>query len=121
MGKSNIDEEQRPSSNIDEGEIEVEDSEEIEENDGESAGKVPQTPQYDSMQSRQRYFNEVERPCDEDLVEAPITWEVGKLLGCSANNEKAVIEALAKIPECQDFIMPRKRGRPKKNKGKTKV
>ena len=120
-GKSNTEQEQRTSSNFDEGVIEVEESEEIEKNGGESDEEVPQTPQFDSMPSRQWYINEVERPRDEDPMEAPTTWEVGKLLGCSANNEKAVIEALAKIPECQDFIMPRKRGRPKKNKGKTKV
>ena len=42
--KPNTVQEQRPPSDIDEGGFEVEDSEEIEENDGESDEKVPQTP-----------------------------------------------------------------------------
>ena len=55
-------------------------------------------------------------PSEEDLVEARIAWEVGKTLGCKVSNEEAMIRALANIPEHQDFVLPRKRGRPRKNK-----
>ena len=78
-------------------------------------------PLGETVSSMQRYVNEVKVPCEEDLVEAQITWEIRKVLGCTVSNEKAVIEALTKIPECQDFIMPRKRGQLKKNKGQSKV
>ena len=55
-------------------------------------------------------------PEEEDLVEARISWDVGKFLGLKVKNDKAMIDALAKVKECQDFVMPRKRGRPRKNK-----
>ena len=40
--------------------------------------------------------------CEEDLLEARITWDIGKILGCKVSNEKAIIYALAKLPEYQD-------------------
>ena len=52
-------------------------------------------------------------PDEDDLVEAHITWDIGKTLGLQAINEKAVADALAKIQDCQDFVLPRRRGRRK--------
>ena len=65
----------------------------------------------------QRCVHEYEVPDEEGLVEAQITWEIGKALGCSTSNKKAMIEAIAKVPECKDFVLPRKRGRSKNIKG----
>ena len=59
-------------------------------------------------------------PIEDELVEAKVTWDIGKMLGCQVNNEEAMIKALAKVHDCQDFVLPRKRGRPRKNKGKSK-
>ena len=53
---------------------------------------------------------------EEDLVEARVSWDVGKVLGLKVSNDKAMIDTLAKVKECQDFVLPRKRGRPRKNK-----
>ena len=47
-------------------------------------------------------------------MEAQITWDLGKMLGLQASNEKAVIDALSKVHEIQDFVLPRKRGRLRK-------
>ena len=55
-------------------------------------------------------------PKEGDLVEAWISWDVSKFLGLKVKNDKAMIDALAKVKECQDFVMPRKRERPRKNK-----
>ena len=55
-------------------------------------------------------------PNDENLVEARVTWDLGKTLGLKGSNEKSIIDALAKIQECQDYILPKKRGRPRKVK-----
>lgn len=57
-------------------------------------------------------------PWEENLVEAKITWDMGKTMGFKVSNEMAIVEALTRIPECQDFVIPRKRGRPMKKKGK---
>ena len=40
-------------------------------------------------------------------------------LGLKVGNKIAMIEALSKIKECQNFSLPSRRGRPKKNKGGT--
>ena len=53
-------------------------------------------------------------PWEENLIEAQITWDIGKTLGCKVSNEMAMINALARVPEGQDFVIPRKRGCPKK-------
>ena len=76
----------------------MEESDEVEDNGGESIEKVPQTPLVESATSMQRCVHEFEVPDEEGLVEAQITWEIGKALGCLASNEKAVIEAIAKVP-----------------------
>ena len=36
-------------------------------------------------------------------------------------NERAMIAVILKVREVQDFALPRKRGRPKKQKGRTKA
>ena len=56
---------------------------------------------------------------EEDLVEAQNSWIVGKALGFKVSNEKAMIDALSKVKECQDFSLPRRRGYPRKNRGCT--
>ena len=83
-----------------------------------SIDKVPQTPLLDSVSFLNRDNNEEVMPDGEDLVEARITWDVGKFLGLKVSNEEAMIDALSKVDECQDFVLPRKRGRPKKNKSR---
>ena len=106
----------RPSLGIAEGESEVEESIEIEQNDGYFVEEVPQTPIFDPVSSVQIGDIEMEKDGEEELVETQITWDSGKTLGLIASNERAVIKALTKVPGCQDFTIPRKRGRPKKNK-----
>ena len=57
-------------------------------------------------------------PNDEDLMEAQVSWDLGKVLGLQVSNERAMVGALAaKVQECQDFVLPRRRDRPRKNKG----
>ena len=53
-------------------------------------------------------------------MEAKVTRDIGKTMGCQVNNEEAMIKALAKVHDCQNFVLLRKRGRPRKNKGKSK-
>ena len=57
---------------------------------------------------------------DEEVMETKISWDVGKTLGLPVSNEGAMIAALAKVQEIQDFTLLRKRGRPRKNKSKSK-
>ena len=83
--------------------------------------KVPETLMLESLLDIQSEDNEVQMPCEEDLVEVRVTWDIGKTLGLSVSNEKAMFDALAKVQECQDFVIPRRRGRPRKNKDRTKV
>ena len=83
--------------------------------------KVSQTPMLESLSGIQSDDNEVQVPCEEDLVGARISWDIGKTLGLKVSNENAMFDALAKVQECQDFVMPRKRGRPRKNKDSTKI
>ena len=49
-------------------------------------------------------------------MEAKITWDIGKSFEFKVSNELAMIEATAKVKDCQDFSFPKKRDRPKKNK-----
>ena len=56
-------------------------------------------------------------PFEKDLVEAQNSWNIGKALGLKVSNENAIIEAISKVRECQDFSLPMRRGRRKKNKG----
>ena len=81
-----------------------------------SVEEVPQTPVLELSSNRLNDDLECGMPSEEDLVEARIAWEVGKTLGCKVSNDEAMIRALANLPEHQDFILPRKRGRPRKNK-----
>ena len=60
-------------------------------------------------------------PAEEDLVEARISWDMGKIMGFNISNDEAMIKALAKVKECQDFVLPRRRGRPRKKKGHAEV
>ena len=82
---------------------------------------VPQTLTLESISILQKDDNEVEVPCEEDLVEAWVTWDTGESLGLKVSNEKAVIVTLAKVQECQDFVILRRRGRLRKIKDRTKV
>ena len=52
-------------------------------------------------------------PFKEELVEAQNSWIVGKVLGLKVSNEMTMIEAISKIKDCQDFVLPRRRGRRK--------
>ena len=79
--------------------------------------KVPETPMLESISILKRDDNEVVEPIKEDLVE--VSWDVGKILWLKVSNEKAMIAALAKVQECQDFVLLRRRGCPNKNKGRT--
>ena len=81
-----------------------------------STEMVPQTPLMEPTSLLYKDDDKEVIPEEEDLVEARISWDVGKFLGLKVKNDKAMIDALAKVKECQDFVMPRKRGRPRKNK-----
>ena len=112
---------QRTSAISIEGENYVEKGIEIDQSAGDSVDKVPQTPLFEPLSNMQDDVNNVEGLCEEELVEAQITWDIGKMLGCKVSNEMAMITALTKVSECQDFVIPRKRGRPRKNKGSSKA
>ena len=86
-----------------------------------SVERVPQTPLLESNSTWLSEANEDTLLVEEDLVGTQISWNVGKTLGLKVNNEEALTAALAKVDECQDFVLPRKRGRPRKNKGLSKV
>ena len=81
-----------------------------------SIEKIPKTPLLESLSILNRDVNEDVILDEEDLVEAWVSWKVGKVLELKISNDKAMIDALAKVKECQDFVLPRKRGRPRKNK-----
>ena len=55
-------------------------------------------------------------PFDEELVEAQNMWNIGKALGLKDSNELAMVEALSKVKEFQDFSLPQKRSRLRKCK-----
>ena len=63
---------------------------------------------------------EVVTPWEENLIKARVSWDLGKVLGLRVSNEIAMIEALAKVPKCQDFVMPRRKGHPRMKKGDSK-
>ena len=72
--------------------------------------KVPQTPLIDFSVSIQGAENEEEEALNEhDLVEAQVTWGLGKELELKVGDEKTIIAALSKVREVQDFVLPRKR------------
>ena len=77
---------------------------------------IPQTQLLEPLATGQYEDDEGVLPAEDDLVETQITWDVGKLLGLHVNNEKAMLAALAKVDDCQDFVLPRRRGRPRKKK-----
>ena len=83
--------------------------------------KVLQTPTLESLSVMQRDDNEVEVSCEEDLVEAQVSWDIGTTLGLKVSNEKAMFAALAKVQGFQYFVIPRRRGHPRKNKDRTKI
>ena len=56
-------------------------------------------------------------PFEEDLVEAQISWDIGKALEFKVSNENAMIDALFKVKNCQHFSLLRRKGCPRKNKG----
>ena len=83
-----------------------------------SIKKVSQPALLDSESILQREDNEDMVSNDEDLMEAQVSWDLGKVLGLQVSNERAMVSALAaKVQECQDFVLPRRRDRPRKNKG----
>ena len=62
---------------------------------------------------------EIVLPLEEELMEAQNTWNIGATLGVTTSNEIAMLDALSKIRECQDFSLPKRRRRTRKNKGGT--
>ena len=81
------------------------------------AENVPKTSLLNLDSNLQSGAIEIVLPFEEELVEAQNVWNIGKALGISVSNELAAIEAISKVKECQDFFLPRRRGRGKKNKG----
>ena len=49
------------------------------------------------------------------------SWNIRNVMGLKISNELAMINALSKVKEYQNFTLPRRRGRPRKNKGNTKA
>ena len=39
-------------------------------------------------------------PFEEDLVEARVSWDLGKAMGLKVSNDKAMVAALAKVQKC---------------------
>ena len=81
--------------------------------DGESfvsVEKVPQTPLFDFNSNRRWGDYGAVIPFEEDLMEARISWDVGKILGLKVSNEKTMVTSLSKVHECQDFVFPKKKG-----------
>ena len=79
--------------------------------------KVPQSLLSEPEVNFQCGTIEIVIPFKEELLEAQNTWDIGKTLGVKSSNGLTMIDALSKIRECQDFSLPQKRGRPRKNKG----
>ena len=118
VGPSKQDHKQSMSKEIVEFENSLEKENEINQKSGEShdsfpgsVKKIPQTPLLDSSSNQMSVIMEEVMPCEEGLVEARISWDIWKTLGLKVSNEKAMICMLAKVPEFQDFVLPRKRGR----------
>ena len=76
---------------------------------------VPQTPVFESGVFSQDGVIEIVLPIEENLMEAQITRDVGACLGITTSNEGAVLLALSKIRECQDFALPKRRRRSRKS------
>ena len=62
--------------------------------------KVSQTLLLESISFLQRDDNEVVVPFEEDLVEARVSWDLGKAMGLKVSNDKAMVAALAKVQKC---------------------
>ena len=87
---------------------------------GDSSGiavMVPQSPLSVIEQDIQGGEIKIVLPFEEELVEVQNTWNIAMVIGLKTSYELAVIDYLSKIKDCQDFTLPRKRGRCKKNKG----
>ena len=65
-----------------------------------SIEKVPQTPMLESVSTLQREDNEVMVPDKVDLMDAQISWDIGKILGLQVSNKKAMIAMIDKVQEC---------------------
>ena len=64
----------------------------------EFSSSVEKVLQYPLIESNPNWnSDEAAMPDEDDVVEAQITWDIGKTLGLQAINEKAVVDALAKI------------------------
>ena len=74
-----------------------------------SVEKVPQIPSFES-ESRLHEVNITGEtmPNEEDLVEAQIAWDIGKVLGLRVSNEKVMIDAISKVREFR--ILPYRKG-----------
>ena len=75
---------------------------------------VPQTPVFESGKNCQEGVIEIVLPFEERLMEAQITRDIGACLGITTSNEVAMLTALSKIREGQDFALPKSRRRSKK-------
>ena len=82
----------------------LEEKNEVEQSFGESlcsflnmVEKVSKTPTLESLSGIQSDDNDVQVPCEEDLVEARISWDIGKTLGLKVSNENAMFDVLAKV------------------------
>ena len=53
---------------------------------------------------------EPNRLANTPIVEAQLAWDIGKVLGLQVSNEKAMIDAISKVREVQDFALPREGG-----------
>ena len=62
-----------------------------------SIEKIPKTPLLESLSILNRDVNEDVILDEEDLVEAWVSWKVGKVLELKISNDKAMIDALAKV------------------------
>ena len=82
-----------------------------------TAEEAPKTPIFETEDNGQSGMIEIVLPFEEDLEDEQYTWNIGKALGLKCNNERAMLEGLAKVKECKDFSLPRRRRRQKKSKG----
>ena len=81
---------------------------------------VPQTMEEEAVSFLEEDDIETEVLWEERLVEARVSWDLAKTLGLSVSNEKAMVAAIAKVQDCQDFILPRRRGHPRKAKNRNR-
>ena len=73
-------------------------------------------PAFESCSNFKSGAIEIVLPFKEELMEAKNSWNIGKALGFKVSNDLAMIEALSKVKECQDFSLHRKRRRQRKHK-----